>query len=310
MALARLQARASLLGNIRRFLDEQGVCEVQTPLLTTFPTVESHIEPFCVSATGPYLITSPEYSMKRLLAEGSGSIYQISSVFRQEEQGTKHRPEFSMLEFYLVGEDHMGLMDFVERLLITVLGWPQVERVDYVDLFKKRLGIDPLGFSHQEFLDCAWAQNLDVPDYLCSLECDPADQLDYLFGLCLEPNLGQSRPVFLCGYPAFMASLSRLDQDDRKRSTRFELFYQQMELGNGFYELNDSAEQRRRFEQINRSRVALGKGAWLLDEPFLAAVDQLPDCAGIAIGIDRLLMIQSGVHNINQILALPERPVK
>lgn len=299
-----LQARAKLLRDLRSFLDRHGLCEVQTPLITNFAAVEAHIEPFGFSPKGPYLITSPEYSMKQLLAAGSGSIYQLSSVFRQEEQGDKHHPEFSMLEFYLVGKDHNGLMDFLDQLLVEVLRWPQPRRIDYVELFLSQLGINPMNFTSKEFAQCLSTRQIPVPEYLLLPECDSTDQLDYLFGVCLEPTLGQDRPVFLFGYPGFMASLSRLDSNP-SRSTRFELFYQEMELGNGFYELNDSAEQRRRFEATNRLRVQAGKAAWALDEPFIRCLDQLPDCAGIALGVDRLLMIQLGENQINQVISNP-----
>ena len=287
------------MSGLRRFLDQRGLLEVQTPLLTSRPALETEIEPFSCGPEGPYLISSPEYAMKRLLAQGSGSIYQIGSVFRQGEVGYKHNPEFTLLEFYLVGQDHWGLMDFLAELFEQVLDWPKPLRQDYGELFSSRLGLDPYGFTFSQFRQTLAGLGQEVPEFL--LEANPTDQLDYLFGLYLEPKLGLDRPVFLTGYPAFMSALARLEPD-QKRSARFEVFYQGFELGNGFYELKDPAEQRRRFEETNLARKAKGKPTYPLDEKFLAALGQMPDCAGIALGVDRILMAAGKTKQIERVM--------
>ncbi|MDT8445597.1 MAG: EF-P lysine aminoacylase EpmA [bacterium] len=296
-----LKARADLLTRLRHFFAQRGLTEVSTPLLCSYPNLEAHIDPV-PAGSNRWLPSSPEYAMKRLLAAGSGSIYQICPAFRLGELGAKHQPEFTLLEFYLVAQDHWGLMDFVDQLLQEVLGWPAAQRIDYAEVFRDTLGINALALEMDAFAKALKSRQMAVPEFLMTANTTQTDRLDYLFSTLIEPDLGTDRPVLLTGYPPFMAALARIDQG---RAARFEVFYRGLELGNGFWELKDPAEQRARFEEANRQRVAAGKSAYGVDERFLACLDQLPDCAGIALGLDRLLMLWLGVDSIDQVLTLP-----
>ena len=311
-SLATLRLRARLLAKIRQFFAERRVLEVETPVLSAFAATDPHIESFQTDYTGPgmptqptlYLHTSPEFAMKRLLAAGSGSIYQIAKVFRNGELGRQHHPEFTLLEWYRVGFDHHQLMDEVEQLINTLsAGFLQLapsRRWAYRELFLHHLAIDPLRSSAADLSVCATQlgfQTQSMPND------DPDAWLALLMTHYIEPRLDKDRLVFIYDYPASQAALARIRPEQPPVAERFELYLNGLELANGFHELTDAAEQQRRFEQDNRQRIKRGLPAMPVDWHLLAALTHLPDCAGVALGIDRLLMLVSQSTSIDQVLA-------
>lgn len=308
--LKALQARAELLAAVRAFFAEAGVMEVETPLLAPAAGTDPAIEPLRSRFTGPghahglalYLQTSPEFHMKRLLAAGSGPIYQICRAFRDGEAGARHNPEFSILEWYRPGFDHLALMDEVARLVQRVLGRQlPVEHLSYRSLFEQRYDIDPLD------CDVACLRKLAEAEGMvgaASLELDVDGWLDLLLSHGIEPQLGRDRLTFVTDYPASQAVLARLNPADARTAARFELYLDGVELANGFHELADADEQRARFEADRARRAAAGQPDVPLDERFLAALQHgLPDCAGVALGLDRLLMCQLGAGMLEQVMA-------
>ena len=299
----RLIHRARLLRGIRAFFDGRGFLEVDTPLLDAASNPDPHIQSIGVRVNGrrQYLQTSPEFAMKRLLAEGSGPIYQIAHAFRDEEQGCRHRAEFLMLEWYVPGLDYRGLMAQVEELILAL--WDEAGRashLSYVEAFRRHAGLDPLdaGLTRLREAAEALAPGLDAQ------ALDRDDCLDLLMSLAVAPCL--SGLTFIHDYPASQAALARLKPEDRRLAERFELYYDDLELANGFGELTDAAEQRARLEADNRRRAELGLPVYPLDEKFLAALERgMPDCAGVALGLDRLLMAMTGAGDIAEVQSLP-----
>ncbi len=267
--------------------------EVDTPILAAAGTVDRHIESIRCEDSG-WLHTSPEFAMKRLLVSGSGPIYQLCHVFRGEECGRHHQPEFTMLEWYRPGIDHLRLMDEVETLL-HVLGAPaeRYERVSYADAFRRHAGFDPLLATPQtvrESLQCAGIELASPPAAVDD------DDLDFWLELCMSaqvaPQLGMQAPCFVYDYPASQSALARISADTPPVAQRFELFWRGVELANGFHELNDADEQRRRFNADLDARRTRGQVLPPMDEALLDALEYgLPDCAGVALGVDRLLML-------------------
>ncbi|TRW48530.1 elongation factor P--(R)-beta-lysine ligase [Aliidiomarina halalkaliphila] len=307
-----LHNRADMLRRIRTFFAERDVLEVDTPLLSHAGVTDVHLQNVTAQLQGPgmpipttfYLQTSPEYAMKRLLAAGSGSIYQICKVVRDDEISVRHNPEFTMLEWYRPGFSDADLMAETDVLVRDILGCAEAEYVTYQDAFQRELNIDPLtsaGIAElkQRLLHDGYGSAID--------ESDSADTLLQLaMSMYVEPNIGQERPCFVTHFPASQAALAKLSTDDPRVSHRFELFYQGLELANGFWELTDAKQQRQRFEQDNRERKALGLQEQPVDERFLAALDAgIPECAGIAVGLDRLLMLRVGAQDISQVLSFP-----
>ncbi len=293
-----LQARAQLLQDIREFFSQRGVLEVETPLLARAPVTDPSLTPF--KSTDRYLQTSPEYAMKRLLAADSGPIYQICKAFRQEEAGQRHNPEFTLLEWYRPGFDTCQLMEEVEQLLLHVLHTETVERYSYRQLFLEFADIDLGGMDDNDLLDAT----LDRFD----LSFRPATRdecLDLLLTHQIEPLLAEKGVVFVYDYPASQAALSRLKQvDGAVVADRFETYVNGMELANGYGELLDAQEQRQRFEQDNQRLDSMGEIPRPVDEQLLSAMSHgLPDCSGVALGLDRLLMLRSGETDIRSVLA-------
>lgn len=306
---AALQSRARLLAYVRDFFARRGVLEVETPVLgrsgVTDPNLESIAASVCAAGlSGGWLQTSPEYHMKRLLAAGSGPIYQVARVFRNGESGPRHNPEFSMLEWYRPGFTDQELMQEVADL---VCGWLECEApltMTYREVMQRWAGIDPFTAADAELRqECRrWLQ----PEQLAGLDRNGC--LDLLMSFAVEPHLGQERPLFVTAYPASQAALARVSGDEHGCAVahRFELYIRGLELCNGFWELTDPVEQRRRFEADNRVRRAAGLPEMELDEAFLAALEQgLPECAGVALGLDRLLMLRLGSRDIREVLAFP-----
>lgn len=303
-----LYKRADLFRKVRSFFEERGVMEVETPAISRFPSIDQHLDPLTVhersEASDRFLITSPEYHMKRLLCHGSGSIFQICKAFRGDECGDRHNPEFTLLEWYRVGWDHWQLMDEADALLQMLLVCEPAERISYPVVFQQRAGVDPLILTNETFLECCEKHALSAPDSLLLSDAGRDDRLNFLMGVLIEPSLGIDRPVMLYDYPASQASLSRIRPDNPMLSERFEVFFRGMELGNGFHELADADEQAARFAEENRLREQNGKQVFPVDDAFLSALSHgLPDCAGIAMGLDRLVMLASEQDSLERAIS-------
>jgi lysyl-tRNA synthetase class 2 len=309
----QLVARARLLARIREFFAARGVLEVDTPIIVNAPVSDVHIHSARVELTADapgslpahfFLHTSPEYAMKRLLAAGVGDIYQICHVARALESGRVHNPEFTLLEWYRLGFSLGQLMDEVELLVGGLLGSPteaSAERLSYREAFRRELALDPFEATTAQLARAAAPLALSAG---APLERD--GYLELLMGSLIGPQLGRERLTFIYGYPASQAALARLDPADPGAAQRFELYARGIELANGFHELAAAAEQRARFAADNAARRRAGLPVHPLDERLLAALGSgLPDCAGVALGIDRLLMLASGASHIDQVLAFP-----
>ncbi len=308
-----LRRRAELLSTLRRFFAKRGVLEVETPLLCAATVTDLHLHSLScrLEAQGAppraYLQTSPEFAMKRLLAAGSGAIYQICKAFRDGEAGPGHNPEFTILEWYRPGFDHFRLMDEVDELLAEVLGTPPAERSTYGELFEHHVGVDAHRAEVTALERAAEAHGIELAGH--GLE-DRDDWLHLLMSHVVEPELGRGRPSFVFDYPASQAALARIRMpsgpDETPVAERFEVYALGVELANGFHELTDTAEQRRRFEADLERRRRAGLEAVPIDERLLAGLDAgLPDCAGIALGIDRLLMLLAGARDLQQVISFP-----
>jgi lysyl-tRNA synthetase class 2 len=308
--------RAELNANIRRFFADRQVMEVETPSLGSCSVTDPALHTFKTSFHLPgqhngqpmFLQTSPEFAMKRLIAAGSGSIYQICKAFRNEESGRHHNPEFTLLEWYRVGFTLDDLIGEVELLVAEISPEGFVlhppESLTYVDAFLGLLGIHPLDATLDELADIAVARNIPEAKELCG--DDRSIWLDLLFSYFVQPFLGQDRLTSVYRYPAFMPSLARTCPDDERFVERVEIFLSGMELGNGFHELINAEEQKARFQRDRKQRKAHGLPVPDMDERLLAALRQgLPDCSGMAIGLDRLLMAFTRRHSLSEVLAFP-----
>jgi len=311
-SLEALRARARLLARIRAFFAARGVLEVETPALSSAGVSDLALDSVLAAARslGPtplYLHTSPEYAMKRLLAGGSGDIYQICRVFRDDELGRWHQPEFTLLEWYRIGFDDARLMDEVEALLRDVLQdggttW-RSERVRYSDAFARALGVDAAASSAAVAASLA-ERGVDVPQGLAHDAL-----LDLAFASVVVPSFAADTLTFVCDYPASQAALARLKLGTPTVAARFEVFARGIELANGFHELTDAAEQRRRFDSEIVARRRLARRIPPLDEAFLDALARgLPDCAGVALGFDRLVALALGADGVAAAMAFVHRP--
>ena len=310
--LQHLRRRAQMLPAIRQFFAERLVLEVETPLLCQATGTDPQLDFFstqlnaCPDVESLYLQTSPEFAMKRLLAAGSGDIYQICKAFRNGESGRQHNPEFTILEWYRLGFDLKALMGEVAELLQFLLpeqAW-KVRVLSYQAVFEQATGLDALEFDKQLYIETAIRLGLSEAETVCG--DDELLWLDFLFSHCVQPSLQGSVIWLIHDYPAKQSSLARLSSQDPRVAERFEVLIHGMELGNGFYELCDAEEQERRFDAEIAIRYSQGLPAVEKDRRLLAALKVgLPECSGIAIGLDRLLMIASGVSAIDQVLAFP-----
>lgn len=314
-----LEARAKILAAIRTFFAARGVLEVETPLLSSAAATAPHLDSFRTHYIGPgahglelYLHTSPEFAMKRLLAAGSGPIYQICKVFRNGERGRIHNPEFTMLEWYRPGFDHQALMNETEELVMELLDETTLrapsERLTYAEAFARYAEVNPLAASMKELRDCTRAHGIGR---VGGLGIDDRDGwLDLLLTHVVGPKLGQQRLCFLYDYPASQAALARIRPGSPVQpylvAERFELYVNGVELASGYHELGDGVEQRRRFEADNRKRAELCTKLVPMDERLLAAMESgLPDCAGVAVGVDRLVMLATGIADIDEVVSFP-----
>ncbi len=306
--LLAMRARARMLSDIRAFFVPREVLEVETPLLSCAGNSDVYIESLSMTVdfgeglvTG-YMQTSPEFAMKRLLASGSGDIYQICKAFRGEELGRQHNVEFTLLEWYRLGMDHHVLMDEVEALVSALFEsfgrvLPSVRRVSWREVYVVLIGLDPETASESDWDAVFEDANVSVPSF-----DDEADRLDFAFSGLLQPRMEGTWLVY--DYPASQASLARLSDDNPKVAERFELFVDGVELANGFHELTDASQQRQRFEADLGVREKRGQLLPALDERLLAALEAgLPDCAGVALGLDRLLMLLLGKTSISEVMS-------
>ena len=306
-----LRARARLNEQVRAFFAERGCLEVETPLLGGSFGTDPSIEPLTARFEGPgypagktlYLQSSPEFFMKRLLAAGSGPVYQLCKAFRNGEAGRRHNPEFTILEWYRPGHDADRLMQEVAELVRVLVEEPAlpVEYRSYRSLFLEHLDIDPLEADPARLQGCALARNLLGAE---ELVLDRDGWLDLLMSSFIEPELGARGLTFVTAYPASQASLARLNPGDRRTAARFELYWKGVELANGFEELVDAAEQSERFERENCRRFSAGRRPMPVDDALLSALENgMPECAGVALGVDRLLMCRYDLQDIDEVLA-------
>jgi elongation factor P--(R)-beta-lysine ligase len=296
-----------MLSAARAFFRHRGVLEVETPILSGAAVSDPQIESLTTEIAGTgkraYLCPSPEYAMKRLLAAGSGDIYQICKVFRDGERGRWHNPEFTMIEWYRVGFDDGALMEEVEMLVGQLLApartLPRAECLSYSAALQRHAGVDAFSSSDGELLEAAARKGIT-----CDADLDRDAKLDLLMGLIVGPQLGREGPCFVCDYPASQAALARLKPGLPRVAARFELYLDGLELANGFHELVQPAEQRARFVQDLSARGARGQVQPPLDENLLAALEHgMPDCAGVALGFDRLVAIALGADRLADAMA-------
>jgi lysyl-tRNA synthetase class 2 len=300
-SLDTLRARAELQARIRTFFAARGVMEVDTPVLSQHATVDFHIDSLR-TADGRWLHTSPEFAMKRLLAAGSGPIWQLCHVFRAGDLGRHHNPEFLMLEWYRPGMDHHRLMDEMVELLIALGVAPSgsVERFTYRAAWREHAGVDPFTTSVPELVR-ALSARADPPADAGDFDRD--GWLDFGMAFVVGPRLAPVAPSFVYDFPASQAALARVrptgPKNDPPVAERFELFWKGQELANGFHELGDAAEQRARFEADRARRRVAGRDVPPYDAHLIEALAAgLPECAGVALGVDRLLMLLLGLPAI------------
>jgi elongation factor P--(R)-beta-lysine ligase len=306
-SLSHLRQRAAILATLRQFFADRQVLEVETPILSAASITDLQLGFLETRWHGPgatggkrlFLHTSPEFPMKRLLCAGYGDIYQICKVFRDDESGRYHNPEFTMLEWYRLGFDHHQLMAEVDALLQAVLGCPGGERLSYAAAFQQYLAVDP-----HIAADAILQQLCQKLAHYTGSELDRDAMLQLLFAVCIEPKLGHERPCFIFDFPASQAALAQIRAETPPVASRFEVYVKGIELANGFHELADAAEQRRRFAADNAARVARGLPAGVIDEALLTALAAgLPACAGVALGVDRLMMLALGAQHIDEVLS-------
>lgn len=309
--LDRLRLRAKTYARLRAFFAERGVTEVETPILSAAGNTDPNIQSFSTRFTGHvdagaaerWLRTSPEFPLKRLLAEGMGDCYELGRVFRDGEAGGRHNPEFTMLEWYRVGWDHTRLarevIDLFERLMLQAGRTVDVVETEYRSLYMGRLGVDPLTASVERLREALGEVTID-PDGL-----GRDDWLDLLMTHRIQPDFPRDRITVIYDYPASQCALARIRPGDPPVAERFEVYLGRYEVANGYHELNDAGEQRARFERDNAVRRERGAREVPIDERLLAVLDRLPDCAGVALGIERLLMVLADTDAIADVMAYP-----
>ncbi|MDU6924562.1 elongation factor P--(R)-beta-lysine ligase [Franconibacter helveticus 513] len=308
-SIPNLLKRAAIMAEIRRFFADRCVLEVETPCMSQATVTDIHLFPFKTRFVGPghsqgldlYLMTSPEYHMKRLLAAGCGPVFQLCRSFRNEEMGRHHNPEFTMLEWYRPHYDMYRLMNEVDDLLQQVLECQPAESLSYQQAFLRHLDIDPLSADKNQLREAA--AKLDLSN-IADTEEDRDTLLQLLFTMGVEPHIGKERPAFVYHFPASQAALAQISTEDHRVAERFEVYFKGMELANGFHELTDAREQRQRFEQDNRKRAQRGLEQQPVDYNLLEALEAgLPDCSGVALGVDRLIMLALGAESLSEVIA-------
>jgi lysyl-tRNA synthetase class 2 len=304
---AALRRRAALLARTREFFAARGVLEVETPLLSEAGASDPQIESLVTQVAGMrgrfFMSTSPEFPMKRLLAAGSGDIYQLCKAFRDAERGRWHNPEFTLLEWYRLGFDDAALMAEVEILVAQLLAPERelrpAEHLTYREALRRHAGVDALSASERDLTHAAAEHGI-----VCKNGLDRDAMLDLLMGFVVGPRLGCERPCFVRDYPASQASLARLKPGPPRVAARFEFYLDGIELANGFHELADAGEQRNRFAQDLAIRRARGQAQPPVDERLLAALAAgIPDCSGVALGFDRVVAIALQATRLSQAVA-------
>lgn len=306
-SIEAIKEKSRVLAQIRDFFASREVIEVDTPILSHYTVTDVHLHPVKarLQLQGKnhqgWLQTSPEFAMKRLLAAGVGDCYQIFKAFRSDETGRYHNPEFTLLEWYRLDFDHKQLMVEIDELLQQILDCPTAEYLEYQSLFVDYFKLDPLNTNCEQLHCCAEQYLGNVPEMQ-----QQDDYLQMLFSMVIEKRIGLEKPCFVSGFPASQASLARLEPENPQLSRRFELYYKGVELANGFHELTDPNEHIQRFEIDNQIRADKGLPQVEIDHNFISALESgFPDCSGVALGIDRLLMIRMNAEHINQVQTFP-----
>ena len=306
-SIPNLLKRAAIMAEIRRFFADRGVLEVETPCMSHATVTDIHLVPFETRFVGPghsqgmnlWLMTSPEYHMKRLLVAGCGPVFQLCRSFRNEEMGRHHNPEFTMLEWYRPHYDMYRLMNEVDDLLQQILDCKPAETLSYQFVFQEYVGLDPLSATRQELVEAARKHN-----FMADEDEDRDTLLQFLFSEAVEPKIGQEAPVAVYHFPSSQAALAQLSPEDSRVAERFEFYYKGLELANGFHELTDAREQQHRFEQDNRLREKAGLPQREIDHRLLAALQAgIPNTSGVALGVDRLIMIALGAESIKEVIS-------
>lgn len=303
--IARLRDRAALLRQVRDFFHHRDVLEVDCPLLSAQASIDAHIDLISALYRGQeirYLHSSPEFGMKRLLAEGMEDIYQLSHVFRDGERGVKHNPEFMMAEWYRLDFTLEELIQETIELMALFLGQLPFTLISYRAMFQRYAGFDYLTMSEEDLMH--YIESHHIPSYPTLKEEGKDALLNLILGYQIEPLLGQQELCVLAYYPASQAALAQKRwHEDEQVAERFEVYYQGIELANGYHELTDAAEQRQRFVEANQTRLALGKQPLPIDENFLMALEKgLPNCCGVAVGFDRLMMLRQKQSHIDAVI--------
>ena len=304
--------RSQLIAAIRAFFANKQVIEVETPLLSQSTITDLHLDAFVSRydffADSPdnhfqkmYLQTSPEFAMKRLLASGYGCIFQISKAFRHESYGRHHNPEFTMLEWYRLGFDHFALMNEVAELLIQLLACKKPTQCTYQSLFIEYVGIDPLEADQKTLLKVI-EKHQKTADWL--IQTNDNDTLkQFIFSEIIENKIGLTAPCFVYNFPSSQASLAKISKEDPRVAERFECYYHGIELANGFNELTDANTQEQRFIKENNKRLKNGLSTKPIDSNFINALSHgLPQCAGVALGVDRLIMLALNEKHIEKVI--------
>lgn len=307
-----LLKRAKIIKKVRDFFADRCILEVETPILSQAAVTDRHLSSFETIFSKPgivdlqqgqklSLITSPEYHMKRLIADGSGPIFQICKCFRnQEEISRYHNPEFTMLEWYRIQFDMMQMINEVDDLFQLVLDSEPAEHISYQSAFIKYINIDPFDTSREQLTEAI--EGLELGFDTKDVDIDTLLQVLFTFGI--EPKIGQNKPTVVYHFPASQAALAEICCEDHRTAKRFEFYYQGVELANGFKELVNAKEQRARFERDNQERLANGIPAQVIDEYLLAAMEAgLPECSGVAVGLDRLIMLALKQPTISQVMS-------
>lgn len=310
-----LEHRAELLRRLRGFFQARGFLEVETPVLSHDMVVDLHLDPFTIAPHGvvenanapkgpTFLQTSPEFALKRLLAEGYEAIFQIARVFRVGERGPLHNPEFTMAEWYRGGDGMAEGIDLLDALAQTMLDTGPAQRLSYGEAFERFLGVDPHRSPPKRLRAELQRHGISIPD---SISFEDADALlDLLLVERVQPNLGRGKPTILFDYPASQAALARIRPGDPPVAERFELYIDGMELANGYHELCDPDELRQRNRRVNQQRLQHGKPVLPESSRLLEAMEEgLPSSSGTALGFDRLAMLSLGAEHIDEVIAFP-----
>ena len=312
-SIEMLKRRAELLKRVREFFDTRGFFEVETPLISHDTVVDRYIDPIAIHASALgnasvssdlWLQTSPEFAMKRLMAAGAQAIYQITRAFRAGEAGARHNPEFTMLEWYRAGDNQKQGIALLGQFACMVFGTSSFDTISYQQLFEKVAGVDGLGPDLDEYVQAAERFHLDTSSFAGVEDVDQWRNL--LLTEVIEPQLGAELPIIVYDWPASQSALAVCRDKVPQVAERFELYFRGTELANGYHELLDAEELKGRFAVVNDQRRGDGKNPLPIDSRLLQAMESgMPPCSGVAVGMDRLLMVLSGSKSISDVIAFP-----